>query len=52
MKGDPEVFIEAANKLHPNLQLTIEELDSNGTFAFLDLKVNVDSEKKVTCGWY
>ena len=27
VKGDPGVVFEAANKLHPNLQLTIEELD-------------------------
>ena len=52
VKGDPGVVLEAANKLHPNLQFTIEELDSNGNLAFLDLNVNVDSAKKVTCGWY
>ena len=52
VKGDPGVFLEAANKLHPNFQFTIEELDSNGNFAFLDLNVNVDSGKKVTCAWY
>ena len=50
--GDPGLVLEAANKLHPNLQLTIEELDSNGNLAFLDLNVNVDSGKKVTCEWY
>ena len=50
VKGDPGVVLEAANKLHPNLQFTIEELDSNGIF--LDLNVKVDSGKKVTCGWY
>ena len=53
VKGDPGlVVLEAARKLHPNLQFTIEELDSNGNLAFLDLNVNVDSGKKVTCGWY
>ena len=52
VKGDPGVVIEAANKLHPNLQFTIEEFNSNGNLAFLDLNVNVDSAKKVTCGWY
>ena len=52
VKGDPGVVLEAANKLHPNLQFTIEELDSNGNLAFLNLNVNVDSAKKVTCGWY
>ena len=52
VKGDPGVVLEAANKLHPNLQFIIEELDSNGNLAFLDLNVNVHSAKKVTCGWY
>ena len=52
VKGNPGVVLEAANKLHPNLQFTIEEFDSNGNLAFLDLNVNVDSAKKVTCGWY
>ena len=51
VRGDPGLVLEAANKLHPNLQFTIEELDSHGNLAFLDLNVNVDSGKKV-CGWY
>ena len=51
VKGDPGVLLEAAHKLHPNLQFTIEELDSNGNLPFLDLNVNVDSGKKVTCWW-
>ena len=38
VKGDPGVVLEATNKLHPNLQFTIEELDSNGNLAFLDQK--------------
>ena len=45
VKGDPELVLEAANNLHPNLQFTIEELDSNDNLAFLDLNVNVDSGK-------
>ena len=52
VKGDPVVVLEAANKLHPNLQFTIEELDSNSYLCFLDLNAKVDSGKKVTCGWY
>ena len=42
VKGDPGIVLEAANKLHPNLKFTIEELDSNGNLAFLSLNVNVD----------
>ena len=52
VKGDPGVVLEAANKLHPNMQFTIEKLGTNGNLAFLDLNVNVDSAKKFTCGWY
>ena len=52
IKADPGEVLEAANKLHPNLQFIIEELDSNGDLAFFDSIVNVDSGKKVTCGWY
>ena len=52
VKGDPGLVLEAANNLHPNLQFTIEELESNGNLAFLDLNVNVGLAKKVTCGWY
>ena len=51
VKNDPGVVLEAAKKLHPNLQFTIEELDSNGSLAFLGLNISVDSGKKVTCGW-
>ena len=48
IKGDPGIVLEAAKKLNPNLQLTIEELDSNGNLA---LKVNLDSGKKVMWGY-
>ena len=51
VKGNPGVVLEAAKKLHTNLQFTLEGLDSNDNLAFLDLKINVDS-KKVTCWWY
>ena len=51
-KGDTGVVLEAATKLLPNLQLTIEELGRNGSLAFLDLIVNVDSRKKITCRCY
>ena len=47
VKGDPGLILEAVNNLHRNLQFTMEELDSNGNLAFLDLNVNVDSGKKV-----
>ena len=34
VRGEPGVVQEAANKLHPNLQFTIEELDSNGSLTY------------------
>ena len=46
VKGDPGVVFKVANKSLPNLQFTIEELDSNGNLTFLDLNVNVDLGKK------
>ena len=49
-KGDTVVVLEAATKLLPNLQLTIEELGRNGNLAFLDLIVNVDSLKRSHVG--
>ena len=50
VKGNPGVVLEAVNKLHPNLQFTIEELDKNGNLAFLDLNVNVESGKMSNVG--
>ena len=52
VKDDPGVVLEAANKLHPKLQFIIEELDSNGYLAFMDLNVKVESGKKLTRGWH
>ena len=52
IKSDPGLVLDAAKKLHPNLQFTIEELDSNSNLAFLVLNVNLDSGKKVTSEWY
>ena len=45
VKDNPVVVLEAANKLHPNLQFTIEEFDSNGNLAFFDLN-NVTLARK------
>ena len=52
VNGDLGLVLEAANKLHSNLQFTMKNLDSNGNLAVLDLNINVESGKKVTCGWY
>ena len=38
--------------MQPKLQFTLEKPDNQGSLAFLDLKVNVNPQKKVTNGWY
>ena len=52
VKGDPENVLRAANLLHPNLQFTIETPNTNGKLAFLDVQINIDKSKKISCGWY
>ena len=52
VKGDPEKGLRAANLLHPNLQFTIETTNTNGSLAFLDLKISIDKSRKINCGWY
>ena len=46
VKGDPGLVLEATNKLHPNLQFTIKELDSNGNFFFFGFKCQRGLRKK------
>ena len=46
VKGDPGVVLNDGNKLRPNLQFALEELDNNGNLTFLDLNVNVDTQEK------
>ena len=45
-KGDLGVVLEAVNKLHSNLQFTIEKLDRNGNLAFFDLNVSQGGLRK------
>ena len=52
VKDDPEVVLEAANKLHPKLQFIIEELDSNGNLAFMDLLSRWTQEKRSHAGGF
>ena len=49
---DPEIVSQAANKILRKSQFTLEKLGDEGNLAFLNLKLNVDLVKKVTCGWY
>ena len=52
MKGDSEEMLNAANKLHPNLQFTLEKATEKGRLDFVDTNVNVDTRKNVISGWY
>ena len=38
--------------IHPNLQFTLEETNSEGNLPFLDLNINVSQGRGVTCSWY
>ena len=50
--SDPEKKLRAANFLHPNLQFTMETLNTNGKLAFSDLQISIDKSRKNKCGWY
>ena len=52
VRGEPSCFLDAANFLHPNLQFTLEETNSEGNLPFLDLNINVPQIRGVTCSWY
>ena len=41
VRGEPSCLLDAANSLHPNLQFTLEETNSEGNLPFLDLNINV-----------
>ena len=43
---------EGSCSLHPNLQFTLEENNSEGILPFLDLNKNVSQCSGVTCSWY
>ena len=45
VRGKPSCLLDAANSLHPNLQFTLEETDSEGNLPFLDLKKNVSKAR-------
>ena len=37
IEGDPSVVLQAANKLHPTLQLTVEKINENGNYFLKNL---------------
>ena len=52
MKGDSEELSSAANQLDPNIQFTLEKANGKGNLAFPGINVNVDTLKKIICGWF
>ena len=47
VKSGSSVVLQAANKLHPNLQLLLETSNENDGLAFLDINMNLDGNKQV-----
>ena len=52
VKGDPQLLLQQANKLHPNLQFTLETMDATMGLPFLDMRVKTDDRGTTTCEWY
>ena len=52
VKGNPLDYLEYANSLHKNLQFTIQTPNGSGHMAFLDLNINLNEDRKLSCHWY
>ena len=52
VKGSHLDYLEYANSLHKNLQFTLETPNGSGDLAFLDLNINLNEDKKISCHWY
>ena len=52
VKGVPEKVLQSANRINPHLQITIEAPNSPGDLAFLDFEININRERRMSCGWY
>ena len=46
VKGNPLDYLEFANSLHKNLQFTLETPNESGDWAFLDLNINLNEDRK------
>ena len=51
-KGNPLDYLEHARSLHKNLQFTLETPNGSGDLAFLDLNINLNEDRKISCHWY
>ena len=52
VKGNPLNYLEYANSLHKILQLNLETPNGSGVLAFLDLNINLNEDRKISCNWY
>ena len=52
VKWNPLEYFVFANSFHKNLQFFLETHIGNGNLAFLDLNINVNDERKISCHWY
>ena len=52
VKRNPLDYLEYANFLCKNLQFTLETPNGSGYLAFLDLNINLNEDRKISCHWY
>ena len=52
VKENPLDYLEYANSLHKNLQFTLETPNGSVDLAFLDLNMNINEDRKISCYWY
>ena len=52
VKGNHLGYLEYANSLHVMLKFTLETPRGSGVLAFLDLNINVNEDRKISCQWY
>ena len=50
MKGDPEIALQAANKVQLDLNFTFETPSALGKFALVDFETTIDKNRKLSCG--
>ena len=49
---NPLDYLEYSNSLHKNLKYYLETTNGSGDWSFLDLNINVNEDRKISCRWY
>ena len=52
VKWNPLDYLEYANFLPKNLQFTLETPNGSGDLAILELNINLNEDRKISCYWY